>query len=709
MEEENNYSRYQYEHKEGSYSFSWYLRTLMGLEVGKPGKTPSDVLDLTDCLYLILGKVCDIECEFSWGKQTFGAYLKDRYANNFEKQKLTAFFILEDLSSLRKAWRINNTDEIIKNLEALEKNYDYVSLERLVYGAQSHPDVVKCKKLVEHLQCLRTYSEKATCLFIYAMRPDAYIHFKKNMNTCFGDIFEDKIAIYKAIDQKVVKQEETITNIQDNLDNVIKNAAIPKEFSGNIGDNIQWRFNDDILYIHGTGTLCCSEVYQYGYRSDELILIDEKTVVSLFQGYIKERTKKLYIMGDFETIDDGCFANFYNLETVYIPSGIKKIMYGAFYNCISLKEIDLTYVEHIGYNAFRNCIKIEEITLDTCEYIGDNAFYGCESLREFSCDNMSGTTISEYAFGKCTNIQNMKIHHIDILKNGAFLDAKIENMYIGFKGIFKHGFCNISSIDASHLTVCSHGILSFLETDTFLHYKPQKPNILHLEFIPAHVSKVYQDTTIYIPQCRNIIDVISLILLKIQKVHFLTECSDEDYEKAIPPSKVDRTMFKGSVLMLSVLLMAIINLIAGDYHLYNQDVKSIIFYVIKFLFLMYVIPADLACLYVEKQNFFNNINFKGRCLIEGMIVTSIFITVFYIVRYTLYFPSIIGLLKELHATGPDIICNSIIFNMINLFKSRKKILIIEWIFIFFTVSVIDYIKYWILKIGNSLDVFENNK
>lgn len=76
-----------------------------------------------------------------------------------------------------------------------------------------------------------------------------------------------------------------------------------------------------------------------------------------------------------ESIGYGAFANCINLKEIKIPEGVKKISDAAFENCKSLTLDSLPEsITYIGNEAFLNCSAIEEIDVLGNVFIGDNAF-----------------------------------------------------------------------------------------------------------------------------------------------------------------------------------------------------------------------------------------------------------------------------------------------------------------------------------------------
>lgn len=94
----------------------------------------------------------------------------------------------------------------------------------------------------------------------------------------------------------------------------------------------------------------------------------------------------LEILGDDETDKDekrqlGVFERS-ALEHVELPSTLKEIKCGAFYECRNLGSVSLPNgLEKIGKGCFFSCDLKEIIFSKSMKEIGSCAFCGCESLK----------------------------------------------------------------------------------------------------------------------------------------------------------------------------------------------------------------------------------------------------------------------------------------------------------------------------------------
>lgn len=134
---------------------------------------------------------------------------------------------------------------------------------------------------------------------------------------------------------------------------------------------------------------------------------DLKTLVRYPDG----RTETKYTVPDHvERIGENAFAMSIHLESVIIPKTVKKIEYGAFFKCISLKEVKIRYgVCDIGDCAFEDCFSLSVVTIPgSVKRIGPYAFDNCRDLKGVIFYH--GIEEIEYgAFEDCKNLKSVTI------------------------------------------------------------------------------------------------------------------------------------------------------------------------------------------------------------------------------------------------------------------------------------------------------------
>ena len=109
------------------------------------------------------------------------------------------------------------------------------------------------------------------------------------------------------------------------------------------------------------------------------------------------------------------FENCTKLESVKIGKGIKTISCGTFYNCSSLASVSLPStlqvidgsVSYAG--AFQNCDSLEKITIpNSVKTIGQKTFSKCDGLKEIVIPD-SVTTVGKDTFDSCTKLEKITV------------------------------------------------------------------------------------------------------------------------------------------------------------------------------------------------------------------------------------------------------------------------------------------------------------
>ena len=93
----------------------------------------------------------------------------------------------------------------------------------------------------------------------------------------------------------------------------------------------------------------------------------------------------LYLPANLETIGEGAFECWYDLDTIIFPDGLKTIGPKSFRNCQNLILVDFpSSLSSIGAEAFKGCISLKGIIISysTCANgLNQKAFYQCEALE----------------------------------------------------------------------------------------------------------------------------------------------------------------------------------------------------------------------------------------------------------------------------------------------------------------------------------------
>ena len=137
--------------------------------------------------------------------------------------------------------------------------------------------------------------------------------------------------------------------------------------------------------------------------------------------------KNVYLPDGITTIGTRAFAEC-GLTSISLPSTLKKLGGGAFYDCSGLTSITIPAgITTLESNMFQNCSNLRSVTLpDTVTHINMYAFQNCTSLYNIVIP-ASVTTINSYAFYNCTSLVSINIPE-------------------GVTGIYNHAFAGCTSL-----------------------------------------------------------------------------------------------------------------------------------------------------------------------------------------------------------------------------------------------------------------------
>ena len=177
-------------------------------------------------------------------------------------------------------------------------------------------------------------------------------------------------------------------------------------------DQMKSSYNDT-LKIEIDQTLEVTQTLQTSAVENEFEYIDYNDGVSIFQytgagvNIIVPETlggKKVLMIGE------GAFYNNGILQSVSLPSGVKKIDLGAFYLCENLTTIALPNgLSEIGEGAFLSCTSLTDITLpDSVTTIESSAFAGCTALTSIVIPN-AVSAINDGTFASCESLKDITL------------------------------------------------------------------------------------------------------------------------------------------------------------------------------------------------------------------------------------------------------------------------------------------------------------
>ena len=139
--------------------------------------------------------------------------------------------------------------------------------------------------------------------------------------------------------------------------------------------------------------------------------------------------------GATESIAAEAFTNFYNLESLVLPSHLETVPYMAVAECVKLKSISIpaTVVE-IEDRAFENCRMLSSVAFaenGALTRIGNWAFYNNHELTNLVIPE-GVTEVGHAAFYGCTYLAEMTLPSTvqEIADNGFALCGKLKKMHV---------------------------------------------------------------------------------------------------------------------------------------------------------------------------------------------------------------------------------------------------------------------------------------
>ena len=140
-------------------------------------------------------------------------------------------------------------------------------------------------------------------------------------------------------------------------------------------------------------------------------------------------------LGVTENIAEEAFTNFYNLESLVLPSHLETVPYMAVAECVKLKSISIpATVTAIEDRAFENCRMLSSVAFaenGALTRIGNWAFYNNHELTNLVIPE-GVTEVGHAAFYGCTYLAEMTLPSTvqEIADNGFALCGKLKKMHV---------------------------------------------------------------------------------------------------------------------------------------------------------------------------------------------------------------------------------------------------------------------------------------
>ena len=165
--------------------------------------------------------------------------------------------------------------------------------------------------------------------------------------------------------------------------------------------------------------------------------------------------RKVVIPEEVTEIGDYAFYCHFNLVSVTIPKGVKKIGKKAFFGCGLTRIIIPNGVTEIGAYAFEACTSLKSVVIpDSVTRIGNYAFCTCSLKSVIIPDSV--TEIGDYAFRSCTSLTNVVLlDTVSKIGSFPFYHCKIHELHSKPINI-TNGLC----IEGNKLLYCSDRFLT---------------------------------------------------------------------------------------------------------------------------------------------------------------------------------------------------------------------------------------------------------
>jgi hypothetical protein len=147
---------------------------------------------------------------------------------------------------------------------------------------------------------------------------------------------------------------------------------------------------------------------------------------------VPRNVRYVRIHGSVKIIRTGAFFWCRHLVSVEMHDGVEIIEDQAFWNCVSLRGINLTGVKVIGASAFNNCEELADVDFgEKLETIGQGAF--CHTaLRRINLPKVR--TIGDCAFGACEQLTDVELSEdLETIGSEAF-DHSLRRIAMPLKG-----------------------------------------------------------------------------------------------------------------------------------------------------------------------------------------------------------------------------------------------------------------------------------
>ena len=199
-----------------------------------------------------------------------------------------------------------------------------------------------------------------------------------------------------------------------------------------------------------------------------------------------EEQRSVQIPEGVEEIDSGFFEDYQKLDSIALPSTLKRIGDYSFKSCVGLEELKMPdALAEIDDAAFSHCTSIRSVTLpDSLKLLGRSSFINCTSLESIEIPG-GVKTISDWCFCSCIALKTVTLNEgLVSIEHGSFSHCESLEEIVIPNTVTKIG--KISFVNCSNLRkiVLSEGLREIGE-DAF-----RGCNSLEEIVIPYTVTKI---------------------------------------------------------------------------------------------------------------------------------------------------------------------------------------------------------------------------
>ena len=243
------------------------------------------------------------------------------------------------------------------------------------------------------------------------------------------------------------------------------------------GENLQWKVQDKVLTIYGTGDMSWDTDEAPWSEQNISSVVVEKGVTSIAENAFQDQLiSQISLPSTLKTIGSSAFNGCVDLASITLPDGLTSIGAAAFNDCKKLTSIEIPdSVVAIDRVAFEGCEKLSSIKLSkNLKCIEASLFEGCQALTTLKlpeglesigfcafrdCVNLVNIEIPEgvasiasYAFEGCEKLESIVLPQtVKTISNRAFMDcAGLKSIVLSdaLKEIGMCAFCGCDSLSA---------------------------------------------------------------------------------------------------------------------------------------------------------------------------------------------------------------------------------------------------------------------